>query len=122
MMTSDAAVIAGLGERLGRLQPGRPADLCVLQRQHPDPWESVLRSDRRAVELVTIGGDVAYGRADWVQALAGPSEMEPVLAWGKAMALDLTYSVAATDTVPPRLGDLRAALLGRYPQLGPIFA
>ncbi len=122
LVTDDAARVAGLGDKLGRIRPGVPADLVVLERHHPDPWESVLRSDRRSVELVTIGGDIAYGRLDWVDALAGPTEREPVTAWGKPMAVDLTYSVIATDTDPPRLDDLRADLLGRYPQTGPIFA
>ncbi|MDP8928168.1 MAG: hypothetical protein M3O70_06220 [Actinomycetota bacterium] len=74
------------------------------------------------MELVTLGGDVAYGRLDWVDTLAGPSEREPVLAWGKPMALDLVYSVIASPHDPPRLADLRADLLQRYAQTGPIFA
>jgi cytosine/adenosine deaminase-related metal-dependent hydrolase len=122
MVTSDAAAIAGLADRLGRIAPGRPADLVVLERRAADPWESVLASDRRAVDLVVLGGDVAYGRAEWVAALAGPAQMEPVLAWGKRMALDLSYSVSASDAPPPRLADLRAALLDRFPQSGPLFA
>ena len=43
-------------------------------------------------------------------------------AWGERMALDLTYSVIASPTSPPRLADLRAELLERYAQTGPIFA
>lgn len=121
-ITSDAAAIAGLADKLGRIAPGRPADLVVLERRAADPWESVLASDRRAVDLVVLGGDIAYGRAEWVAALAGPSQMEPVLAWGKRMALDLSYSVSASDAPPPRLADLRAALLARFPQAGPLFA
>jgi hypothetical protein len=94
----------------------------VLERLAEDPWESVLHADRRAVELVVLGGDVAYGRADWVQQLAGPTQMESVLAWGKRMALDLTYSVSASDSPPPKLADLRAAILARDPEAGPLFA
>jgi cytosine/adenosine deaminase-related metal-dependent hydrolase len=122
MLTSDAAAIAGLADHLGRIAPGRPADLVVLERRAADPWESVLAADRRAVDLVVLGGDIAYGRAEWVAALAGPSQMEPVIAWGKRMALDLSYSVSASDAPPPLLADLRAALLGRFPQTGPLFA
>jgi 5-methylthioadenosine/S-adenosylhomocysteine deaminase len=122
MITGDAASIAGLPDQLGRIDAGRPADLVVLERRAADPWESVLASDRRAVDLVVLGGDIAYGRAEWVAALAGPSQMEPVLAWGKRMALDLSYSVSASDAPPPRLADLRAALLARFPQAGPLFA
>ena len=122
MITSVAAEIAGVGDHLGRIAAGRPADLVVLERMAADPWESVLHADRRAVDLVVIGGDVAYGRSDWMAALAGPAELEPVLAWGKRMALDLSYSVSASDQPPPRLAELRAALLGRDPEAGPIFA
>ena len=122
MVTSEAAQVAGLQDKLGRLRPGAPADLLVLERHHDDPWESVLRADRRSVELVTIGGDVAYGRIAWVDDLSGPTEREPVTAWGERMALDLTYSVIASPTSPPRLADLRAELLERYAQTGPIFA
>ncbi|HEX2027449.1 MAG TPA: amidohydrolase family protein [Nitriliruptorales bacterium] len=122
MVTSQAARIAGLYPQLGTLRPGTPADLLVLQRHHADPWESVVSSDRRSVELVTIGGDVTYGRIAWVDALAGPTEREPVTAWGKPMALDLTYSVMASPEEPPRLANLRSQLLARYPQTGPIFA
>jgi cytosine/adenosine deaminase-related metal-dependent hydrolase len=121
MVTSGAAAIAGVADTLGRIEAGRPADLVVLERLADDPWESVLRSDRRAVDLVVLGGDIAYGRAEWVSALSGPTEMEPVLAWGKRMALDLTYSVSASDGAPPRLADLRSALLARFPQTGPLF-
>ena len=122
MVTSEAARIAGLGDRLGRLRPGAPADVLVLEREAADPWESVLQADRRSVELVVVGGDVAYGRRDWVDKLAGPTEREAAIAWGKQMALDLSYSVATSPSPPPRLADLRADLLARYNQTGPIFA
>ncbi len=122
MLTSDAAKIASLDDSLGRIAVGRPADLVVLERHKEDPWESVLESDRRSVELVTIGGDLAYGREEWLRHLAGSSEMEPLIAWGKRMALDLTYSVVGSPAAPPRLAELRKQLLERYPQTGPVFA
>ena len=37
MVTSTAASIAGLASQLGALEPGRPADLLVLERRHQDP-------------------------------------------------------------------------------------
>ncbi len=124
-MTSGAAAIAGLQEHLGTLAAGRPADVLVLERRHDDPWESVLESDPSAVELVTIGGDLAYGRAEWLTALADPGDtdrLEPVIAWGREMLLDTSYSVNATASPPPTLAELRAALVATYPRVGPIFA
>jgi 5-methylthioadenosine/S-adenosylhomocysteine deaminase len=123
MVTAGAAAIAGLDGKLGELAEGRAADVLVLARAAEDPWESVLVSDPGDVELVVVGGDVAYGRPDWVGQLApAPADVEQIVAWGKPMTLDTSYSVAAGDSPPPRLADLRAALLGRYPQVGPIFA
>jgi 5-methylthioadenosine/S-adenosylhomocysteine deaminase len=125
MVTEDAARIAGLEQHLGSLAPGLSADLLVLERRHPDPWENVLQAEPSWVELVMIGGDLSYGRADWIRTLAsaqGGETLEPVLAWGKEMLLDLRYSVRATGSPPPNLGQLRADLISHYPQVGPIFA
>lgn len=122
MVTWDAAAIAGLGGRLGDLQPGMPADVTVLERAHDDPFESVLRSDPSSVQLVAIGGNVVYARSDWYEQLAAEPGGEPVWAWGRKMTLDTTYSVRASDTPAPRLADLRKAILGTYIGAGPIFA
>ena len=55
--------IAGLDDKLGLLEAGRPADVVVLERTAPDPWEAVVQSPTPScVELVMLGGDVAYGR------------------------------------------------------------
>jgi 5-methylthioadenosine/S-adenosylhomocysteine deaminase len=124
MVTSGAAQIAGLGDHLGMLAPGRPADLLVLERRREDPWTNVVDADPSWIELVTIDGDLAYGREDWMRNLAdaqGAARAEPVLAWGKPMLLDTSYAVAP-HAPPPRLAELRAALIAAYPQVGPIFA
>jgi hypothetical protein len=129
MITVGAARIAGLDDNLGLLKAGRPADVLVLERRHPDPWEAVVQAAPSCVELVVLGGDVAYGRADWVRTLAGalaggpdPGQTEALIAWGKPVLVDTSYSVRTPATPPPRLADLRAELIARYPQVGPIFA
>jgi cytosine/adenosine deaminase-related metal-dependent hydrolase len=129
MVTVDAAEIAGLPDRLGLLAAGRPADVLVLERRHPDPWTSVVEAAPWSVDLVVLDGDIAYGRAEWVRELAGvaasdpdPGQTEQVLAWGKPMLVDTSYSVKTPAAPSPRLADLRAELIARYPQVGPIFA
>ena len=122
MITSVAARIASLDDKLGLLAAGRPADILVLAARHPDPWESVVASMPGDIELVTIGGDLAYGRADWIGTLAPPGVTEPVVAWGRSMLVDTSYSVKTPATPAPRLADLRRDLIARYPQTGPIFA
>lgn len=122
MVTNDAARIAGLDDLLGALAPGRPADLLVLERRDTDPWQNVVEADPSWVELVAIGGDLAYGRRDWLAALGSPPDIEDVIAWGKPMVLDTRYAVGAGNGAPLRLADLRSALVALYPQVGPIFA
>lgn len=125
MVTSGAAEVAGLGEKLGRLAVGRAADLVVLARQDADAHESVCASTPADVELVMIGGDVAYGRHDWVSTLAADRndpDLEPVVAWGRRMLLDTSFEVNPSDQATPRLAQIRQSLTSVYPQVGPIWA
>ena len=115
MLTRDAAGIAGLGDKLGELEAGRPADLAVFERHHEDPWENVVEAEPGWVDLVMIDGDLTYGRADLMRELAGAiagARVEPLLAWGKPMLLDTSYMVKPDGTQAPTLAELRAQLIG----------
>ena len=124
MVTSGAAAIAGLDQFIGTLRVGAAADILVLQRHHDDPYENVCLADPDWVELVMIGGDVAYGRQDWFDQLtggaAGPS-IDLITAWGKSMKLDAGFHAPAGQA-PSSLANLRAQLTTAYPPVGPIFA
>ncbi len=125
MVTSGAAEVAGLGDKLGRLAVGRAADLVVMARQDSDAHESVCASTPADVELVMIGGDVAYGRRDWVSTLAADPndpDLEPVVAWGRRMLLDTSFEVNPGDEPTPRLAQIRQSLTSVYPPVGPIWA
>ncbi len=122
MVTSVAARVAGLDEHLGSLAPGRPADLVVLERHHPDPYENVCLADPSWVDLVCIGGDITYGRADLFAALSGAAQgttIEDLVAWGKPMRLDTGFQ-GGSDV--PSLSTVRTLLTAAYPAVGPIFA
>lgn len=125
MVTSGAAAVAGLADKLGSLRVGRPADLVVMTRNDADPYESVCDSTPADVELVLIGGNIVYGRTDWTHHLAADpthSILEPVIAWGRKMLLDTSYRGQQDDSPTPRLQQLRADLVNAYPHLGPIWA
>ncbi len=125
MVTSGAANVAGLGGKLGSLEVGRVADLVVMERQDDDVFESVCDSTPADVELVMIGGDVAYGRTDWVTQLAadaGDANLEPVVAWGRKMLLDTSFEVNPGGDPTPRLSTIRSQLTSVYPPVGPIWA
>ncbi|MEO7448363.1 MAG: amidohydrolase family protein [Humibacillus sp.] len=122
MVTSVAARLAGLDQHLGSVLAGRPADLVVLERHHLDPYENVCLADPSWVDLVCIGGDVTYARADWFGQLcagaAGPT-IEDLTAWGKPMRLDTGYQGGGQA---PSLTAVRVALTTAYPAVGPVFA
>ena len=124
LITTTAATIAALDTHLGALTPQRPADLLVLERHHHDPYENVCLADPSWVDLVLIGGDLAYARTDWFTTLAaqntGPT-IENLTAWGKPMTLDTGYHSPTNDPTPP-LTTLRTQLINAYPTVGPIFA
>jgi 5-methylthioadenosine/S-adenosylhomocysteine deaminase len=125
MVTSTSADIAGLGDKLGRLEAGRAADLVVLQRPLEDAYDSVVSAYPSSVELVMIAGDMIYGRADWVRQLSTIEDYEVLIAWGREMALDTRFGspeVALPSGPPRRLIDISRQLIGRYPAIGPIFA
>jgi len=125
MVTSTAAGIAGLGDKLGSIEVGRPADLVVLARCAPDPYESVCVSFPNDVELVLICGGLACGRADWIRVLAQDPDdprLEQVLAWGRPMLLDTSFQGQPAADPVPRLEQLRADLTSQYPPVGPIWS
>jgi hypothetical protein len=124
MVTAGAANIAGLGDHLGSLAAGRPADLVVLERHHEDPYENVTQADPSWVELVLIGGDITYARTDWNARLAATPASpttEQLIAWGKTMTIDTGFHSSAADPTPS-LATIRKALTAAYPPLGPIYA
>jgi 5-methylthioadenosine/S-adenosylhomocysteine deaminase len=125
MVTTTAAEVAGLGDNLGRLREGRPADIVVLSRLAEDAFDSVLLSDPHDVDMVMIGGDVTYARQDWLDQVAPAAtapNLRPVIAWGKHMALDNGFRGRPDDEAVPTLDDLRADLIRVFPPVGPIWA
>lgn len=124
MATGVAARVAGLDEHLGSLAVGRPADLVVVERHHEDPYENVCLAEPSWVELVSIGGDITYGRADWFDTLSGAAQgstIENLVAWGKPMRLDTGFQQAAGSPALS-LSQIRSLLTTAYPPVGPIFA
>jgi 5-methylthioadenosine/S-adenosylhomocysteine deaminase len=125
MVTRDAARIAGLEDKLGRLDEDRPADLVVFERRFEDPWENVVEAEPSWVDLVMIDGDIAYVRSDWVDDLVAQADrdrFESQIAWGQQMSLDASYSARQSGGDVPSLSQLRAALIEEYKPVGPIFA
>jgi hypothetical protein len=138
MITKMAAEIAGFADFLGQLEVGRPADILVLEQRLPDPYENVVAADPSWVRLVVVGGRPVYGESavlDQLQLGESVQQFDAVIAWGKAMKLDLRDAVPQTagssagqatagGALAPssRLQQLRSSLIQLFPSIGPIFA
>ena len=88
------AVITPAEAWLGSLAPGHPADILVLERRHPDAYESVALADPSWVQMVLIGGDICYCMTDWYEHLVTEPQnrtTERLTAWGKAMTIDTGF-------------------------------
>jgi len=101
------------------------AEMKVARQELVNQEHPVCASTPADVELVMIGGDVAYGRRDWVETLAADAadpDLEPVVAWGRRMLLDTSFEVTPGGDPTPRLSSIRQALTSVYPPVGPIWA
>ena len=125
MVTSGAADVAGLGDKLGTLEVGRPPT-CSCCRLRPGPLRVGLRvhaqrrragADRRRPGLRAE----PTGSAPWPRTRPTPN-LEPVLAWGRPMLLDTSFQGQPDGDPTPRLAQLRADLTSNYPPVGPIWA
>jgi hypothetical protein len=67
MVTTDAAKVAGLEERLGRLAYGYAADFFLAPKRDPDPFVSLLKTYPRHIHLVFVDGLPLYGDPDELQ-------------------------------------------------------
>ena len=116
MVTSVAARVAGLDEHLGSHR-GRPARPTSRPRAAPpDPYENVCLADPSWVDLVCIGGDITYARADWFDELSGGATggtIEDLIAWGKPMRLDTGFQAGATRRPSRRCGPCSRAYARR---------
>lgn len=61
MATQGSADAVGLGDVIGRLEPGTRADVVVFGRRAIDPYRAVLDSGAEDVRLVLIDGLAYYG-------------------------------------------------------------
>lgn len=61
MSTSDAAIVVGLQDWIGRIEVGATADIAVFGVMGADPYEAVIESRAADVRLVLIGGEGWYG-------------------------------------------------------------
>jgi cytosine/adenosine deaminase-related metal-dependent hydrolase len=69
MVTTNAATVLALADRLGQIKAGYLADLFVVGGDVTTPYDAILAATPKQVRLVMVGGQVLYGDAE-LQGLA----------------------------------------------------
>ena len=70
MATRTAARILKWDRVLGSLEPGKRADLLVIDGTSSDPYDALLHAKETAIRLVMINGVARYGRPELMAKLA----------------------------------------------------
>jgi len=87
MVTRDAAAILKWQGAIGTLEPGKHADLCVIDGVGGDPYDALIHARETQIRLVMIEGVARYGVPDLMHALHADGEKLQV--GGQARALFL---------------------------------
>jgi hypothetical protein len=90
MATTEAATILRWDKRLGSLEPGKLADLLVVDGVGDDPYSHLFTAAESSITLVMIAGAPRFGAPTLMQALSARGET--VTIGGKARTFDATPS------------------------------
>jgi cytosine/adenosine deaminase-related metal-dependent hydrolase len=74
MATRTAAKILGWGSVLGTIEPGKRADLIVVDGTSEDPYDQLIRVKETGITLVVINGVPRFGRNTFMSALGATGE------------------------------------------------
>ncbi len=112
MVTTTPAAMLGWDSHLGSLEPGRRADLIVLDGRSQDPYQQLLTATEADIHLVMINGDARVGTPALMRAL-GPTD-ETIRIAGRPRLLNLRQPTAdptvAELTVAEAITRLQSAL------------
>jgi 5-methylthioadenosine/S-adenosylhomocysteine deaminase len=108
MATREAAQILKWAHALGTLEPGKRADLLVIDGQTGDPYEALIRAKETDLRLVMINGIARYGVPALMARLA--PEDETVRVGGESRRLFLKQATGDPDVAAVSLRTATARL------------
>lgn len=95
MATREAAAILKWDKALGTLQPGRRADLLIIDGTAGDPYEALVKAKETSIRLVMVNGLARYGTPGMMRALG--AEGETLRVGGRLRYLNLEQPTADPD-------------------------
>ena len=115
MATTQAAAILGWGAALGSLEPGKRADLLVIDGATGDPYRALLRADEARVRLVMVNGVPRLGMPRLMGRLGAKGERltiggEPRVLYTEQATADPIVSQITLADAMQRLTDTLGAL------------
>ena len=108
MVTRDAAAILKWQAALGTLEPGKHADVCVIDGVDGDPYDALIHARETQIRLVMIEGVARYGMPGLMHALHADGEKLKV--GGQARSLFLKDSDGDPDVDAVTLSAATSAL------------
>ncbi|HEY6252796.1 MAG TPA: amidohydrolase family protein [Candidatus Angelobacter sp.] len=119
MATINAATLAGLSDKIGRLTPDHFADLLVLKKKNEksDAFRSLLQANVTDVELVIIDGIPAYGKPDVIRKIVPHVQLDLITLCGVSKGLNFESERIVQGTTPEPWGnttDALAQILGNW--------
>lgn len=113
MATSIPARIARIDDKVGTIQEGRLADLFLLRGDAARPFDSLIRSSPKDVELVLVNGVPIYGDAKLMSTFGVNTELVTICREAKSLNLDVMPNGRLADVqtrVSKRMTDLNVKL------------
>jgi hypothetical protein len=118
MATRNAVSILGWEKALGSLEPGKRADVLVIDGTKKDPYSTLFEAKETDVRLVLINGTARFGTSLLMKALGADGESFQV--GGRRRILHLTQKTQDPSVAAVPLGQARDVLsdvLNRLPEL-----
>jgi cytosine/adenosine deaminase-related metal-dependent hydrolase len=90
MVTANAADIAALGDKIGRIEEGKFADLLVVRGDGKKGFRALIDAKPQDVLLTTVSGEAFYGDKAILDGIGASRKFEQVDACGEPRMLSTT--------------------------------
>ena len=78
MATENPADMSGMADKIGRIEPGKYADLLVIKGDQTKPYRALINAKEQDVILTTVGGEAFYGDERAIAGIGSTREFENV--------------------------------------------
>lgn len=92
MATSNAAAIARLDGKTGKLAKGLAADYVIVRRGTRDPYQSLIYAAHEDMLAVAVAGRPLYGDETTMKSISPSSRLETISVCGVSKAVDMSDS------------------------------